>query len=466
MSSPLDPTTRPGPPRHVVRWILLLVPLLGILACAGRRPDLERLYQPYSRGVEKTPVIVIPGVMGSRLFHGETGEEVWPAGFFGLIFGRHFDSLALPVERSDEAANRDALEARGIFHETFGRDFYANLLGTLEGPGSYDCAPPEEADSATDCFLFSWDWRRDFTEAAGELGDLIDWIRRSRGDPDLRVDVVAHSAGALITRYFIRYGGRDVLGTDEPVLDQAGAPKVRRAVLIAAPNYGSIRALQTAITGRHIGPFAEIRPEVLATMPGLYQLFPHPDRDWMIDNHGARIERDVYEVATWRDYRWSIFDSEIRTRIRGNFDSPDEAEAYLASVEAHMERALVRARRFHRALSIPLGSSETEFAVFGGDCTLTPARCLLEEVDGEVRVRLHPDDVENRVPGVDYEELMLEPGDGSVTKASLLSRASLDASADAEGFFPLRFVVFICEEHGRLPGNVTFRDNLLNILLY
>ncbi|ETW97805.1 MAG: hypothetical protein ETSY1_21280 [Candidatus Entotheonella factor] len=28
------------------------------------------------------------------------------------------------------------------------------------------------------------------------------------------------------------------------------------------------------------------------------------------------------------------------------------------------------------------------------------------------------------------------------------------------------YAVFICERHELLPSNVTFRDNLLNILLY
>jgi len=60
---------------------------------------------------------------------------------------------------------------------------------------------------------------------------------------------------------------------------------------------------------------------------------------------------------------------------------------------------------------------------------------------------------------------MLEPGDGSVTKASLLARDSLEPSA-ARSDFPIAWSVFVCEPHQNLSANATFRDNLLNTLLY
>jgi hypothetical protein len=32
--------------------------------------------------------------------------------------------------------------------------------------------------------------------------------------------------------------------------------------------------------------------------------------------------------------------------------------------------------------------------------------------------------------------------------------------------FPFAWTVYICKRHDTLPGNATFRDNLLNIVLY
>ena len=107
------------------------------------------------------------------------------------------------------------------------------------------------------------------------------------------------------------------------------------------------------------------------------------------------------------------------------------------------------------------------YVVFGGDCDLTPARFVVEELDGESHLRLWPDDIRRPVPGVDYGRLMLEPGDGVVTKASLLAREALDPAVPRHeySFFPMNFAFFLCESHDALTGNINFQDNLLHALL-
>jgi len=63
--------------------------------------------------------------------------------------------------------------------------------------------------------------------------------------------------------------------------------------------------------------------------------------------------------------------------------------------------------------------------------------------------------------------LMLEPGDGVVTKASLLARDTLDPTIERHrySFFPVRYSFFLCEAHNRLTSNINFQDNLLHALL-
>jgi hypothetical protein len=75
--------------------------------------------------------------------------------------------------------------------------------------------------------------------------------------------------------------------------------------------------------------------------------------------------------------------------------------------------------------------------------------------------------VQHKVSGVDYSRLMLEPGDGEVTKPSLLAREALNPVAPRNDalFFPLAYAFFLCENHERLTGNINFQDNLLNVLL-
>jgi hypothetical protein len=92
---------------------------------------------------------------------------------------------------------------------------------------------------------------------------------------------------------------------------------------------------------------------------------------------------------------------------------------------------------------------------------------LVEEVNGISEIRLWPRELSNPLSGVDYGSLMLEPGDGIVTKASLLARESLDPSISRHRYidFPLDYPLFLCEKHDALTGNETFQDNLLHALL-
>ena len=51
--------------------------LLGLQSCSlAIKPDLERLYQQ-NREVRQPPVIVIHGLMGSRLEDTASGKEIW-----------------------------------------------------------------------------------------------------------------------------------------------------------------------------------------------------------------------------------------------------------------------------------------------------------------------------------------------------------------------------------------------------
>jgi len=210
-----------------------------------------------------------------------------------------------------------------------------------------------------------------------------------------------------------------------------------------------------------------IPPEIFATWPGAFQVLPHPDRDWLVTMQGEVSSRDLYDINLWREFEWSIFNPLFRARLAKNAHDPDSAHQYIKTLERFFEKQLTRGRRFHRALSTPLQQSSVSYIVFGGDCELTPARCLVENVNGKNIMRLHPREILNPISGINYKKLMLEPGDGSVTKPSLLARNSLDPSlpGTSNDVFPLAYTMLLCEKHTKLTGNISFQDNLLNILL-
>lgn len=191
------------------------------------------------------------------------------------------------------------------------------------------------------------------------------------------------------------------------------------------------------------------------------------DPDTYLQAITVMFKREAYSVETWQTYHWSIYNPTVRARIRKRFRNDTEAQQYLDLLERYFARNLLRAKRFHRAISVPVQQSPVRYIVFGGDCILTPARCLVETINGQSFVRLFPGEIKKPLPGVDYSKLMLEPGDGRVTKPSLLARNALDPSVQAAepGAFPVAYAVLLCDGHSALTANITFQDNLLNILL-
>lgn len=185
----------------------------------------------------------------------------------------------------------------------------------------------------------------------------------------------------------------------------------------------------------------------------------------MIKPDGSKLDRDLFDIATWKNYRWSIFNSMAQSRIRKKFNSDIEFTKYNATLEQFFKKNLMRSKKFHFAINKPVAKENFSMITIGSDCYLTPARCLVEDINGATMVRLAPNDIVNKLPDINYEQLMLEPGDGSVTKPSLLGRNSLDPSIYENTNIPLAYSFFICQAHDQLPGDITFADNLLNILL-
>ncbi len=454
-----------------LRGALMRIVVLGtcvlFAACTTvRHPDLARLYRVGTGSDDVTPVIVIPGLFGSTLRDRATGAEVWPGDTTDLVFG-DYRALALKFDPQSLAVLPDSLEASGLAEQVLGQDFYRPLIKTLEDFGGYVRGTPGEPVRGRErrYYVFPYDWRQDNVLHAAALDRLIEEIRRDYRDPTLRVDLIAHSMGGLIARYYLRYGPTDVLDTRtyKPVT-LYGASRVRKLIQLGTPNMGSVGSVRAFLTGEPIG-FGRIAPEVLATLPSGYQLFPHPLVTWAVDANGNALDIDLYEGDTWRRYGWSVFDPTIGARLLATHAA--EGDAYVTALHRYFDYRLERGRRFMWFLSTPEPAAPVRYVLFGGDCTLTPARLLLEEVSGRYEVRQTPAEIRAPVPGVRYDEIMLEPGDGRVTKPSLLARETLDPMApqSEDVFLPIAYWFFLCERHDQLTNNVNFQDNLLNVLL-
>ena len=458
----MKPRAKPGP-------VLALLLFTVLAACHGEiRPDLSRLYASGMEQERTPPVIVIPGILGSRLMDATAKQEVWPGSAFNLLFDAK-ENLALRIDPKTLQPLDDGVQPDGLFEQAFNSDFYGAILRTLRDSGGFVPGKPgERADPRQRrYYVLAYDWRQDNVITARRLDALIEQIRRDYGDPRLKVNIIAHSMGGLVTRYYLRYGTVDALeGEGSFPINMAGAAKVGTVVLLGTPNLGSVRSLQGMILGEEVG-LSRVPPEVLATMPSVYELLPHPLNAWSVAPDGKDLDLDLFDVDTWKRFQWSVFNPAVQQRIRSHYKDPAQADAYIATLQAYFTSTLERARRFIWSLTFEEPRSPVKLVVFGGDCVLTPARIVIEQDGKDSRARLYPQDVAHKVAGVDYSRLMLEPGDGEVTKPSLLAREALNPVAPRSDalFFPLAWSFFLCENHERLTGNINFQDNLLNVLL-
>lgn len=448
---------------------IFLLTALAAVSCSsgGQTPDLNRLYSFEGRAVSQPPVIVIPGILGSRLRNHATGEEVWPGSAWNLLFDRK-EHLALKFDPNTLEPLDDGIEAAGLFERAFGHDFYGEILRTLEESGGYTRGTSGQKVSGAGrrYYVFAYDWRQDNVVTARKLDAFIEQVRRDYGNPKLKVDIIAHSMGGLIARYYINYGTRDVLDGNDFPINLSGAEKLHTVILLGTPNLGSADSLHSFLLGPKVG-LRRIPPEVLATMPSTYELFPHPLNNWLVTPAGTTLDRDLFDVEIWQRFEWSVFSPEVIQRMRARFGVAADADQYVHAIQRYFEKRLDRARRFVWSLTVKPPATPVKLVVFGGDCTPTPARVVVEEDGGDSVVRLFPDEIRHKQPGVDYERLMLEPGDGEVTKPSLLARENLNPlePRDMNISFPLAAAFFLCEEHSMLTGNISFQDNLLNVLL-
>jgi hypothetical protein len=441
---------------------------LTLAGCAApERPPLGPIYRATRENVDQPPLVVIPGAFGSSLRDRRTGREIWPGTNPHLLVSNYRD-LELEIDPATLEPVTGDVEVYDVFREGLGRDFYGRVLDMLHDAGGYARGQVGQAPrpGRRSYYVYLYDWRLDNVAAARGLHEFIEAIRRDYGEPRLRVDVLAHSNGGLLARYYARYGTADLPADGEFKPTQAGAPAIRRLLIVGTPNLGTMQPVLAHLRGEEIG-LRRIPQEVVATCTGALQMMPHPAIPWVVDREGRALSLPLFDISTWRDCGWSIYAPRVAERAIEQHGGGAAGRDYLELLRAYLAKHLLRGRRFMESLAVPGGPSELHPYVFGGDCELTLARVIAERVNGRLLARERVEDIANPQAGVDYQSLMFEPGDTVVTRSSLLGRRTLNVAAPRAEIESIEVAnaVFLCEQHQALTGNATFQNNLLNTLL-
>ena len=463
------------------------------IGCGARRtPNLARIFESARERKGKRPLIVIPGILGSQIVNRKTGEVVWPS-----VFRSDVDGLSLPTT-PDLPSNRDGLEASRIVDvaklakiapEVY---VYHYLLRALTDFGGYregDWESPPEGGDRDTFYVFAYAWRRDNVESARLLARRVEALKLKLGRPDLRFNIVAHSMGGLVARYAAMYGDRDLAPEgSEPRPDWAGANFVDKIFMFGTPNAGSMEALSVLLEGysvteglrRRVRLLNKLSREDVMTAPSIFQLLPHRAQARFLDENLRPLTVDLYDPEVWRRYKWSAahdpaFREAYANGVARGQESPTKTGT-LAELDAYFEAALNRARRFHEALDAPTPSADAspvKLFAFGGDCEETLAAVVITRDDklGRWLTLTRPKSLKTgdgrKLTRDEVVRAMYEPGDGRVTRSSLLGLNNTAARVSAlyDSPLPLAYAAFACDLHSDLQNNRTLQDNALTLLV-
>ncbi len=471
--------------RSASRALPLVAALLfgsAIIGCETHAtPRIDNLYNRAAmyHGPDRNAVIVIPGILGSRLVEGDSRRVVWGAfggGSADPRKARNARALALPMQRSlplrelrDDVVNDGALDRLklALLGLPLTLDAYRQLLLTLGAGGYRDQSLGEAgaidygADHYT-CFQFDYDWRRDNVENARRLHAFIQEKRAyvaqqlqqrlGVSNPDVRFDIVAHSMGGLVAHYYLRFGDRDLPADGSvPTPTWDGAQHVDRLIMVGTPNAGSLQALLDLAHGKEIGPLLPDYPAaVLGTMPSIYQLLPRERHEPVRSVVEDEPVRDLYSVSQWKHRRWGLADPAQDAVLQQLLPEVESSEARRAIALDHLEKCLTRARQFHAALDQPSATTPgTRLVLFAGDAIPTSAIAKLEPRSGALTA-------------VDWW-----PGDGTVTRASALLDERIAAEWQPALRSPIQWdqVSFVFSNHLGMTRDPAFADNVLYELL-
>ena len=437
--------------------------------------ELGRIYAvdaPQAR--QRLPsTLFVPGILGSRITDPETGLAYW-----GSVLGdapkpakdpEDLRKLALDVTRDVAWVDlHDELVADAVLHvvaaETpFGQLELRGYPGVLEGVASWltdeaegrvtRVAKDDAKSGRTGLASAPYDWRLDLVASARQLAARVDAAvsLRQAATGEARVDLIGHSMGALVVRWYLMYGTADLRPDGSPPpLTWAGARNARNVVLVAPPNAGSPMVLESLVRGEKVsGMLPRYPAPLVGTFPSMYTMLPrarHATVVWADDETPV----DVLDPTLWEKLGWGMFDPEQDEALAMLLPDAPDREARLQIVRAWMPRVLARARGIQAALDAR-GDAPDHLRVhlFAGDSRATPARYEVGRATGELR------------------PVGVEPGDGRVTRRSALldERDPNGPGGRLDSPIPWTTVHMGGGEHFSIVRDSAFLDGMLYLLL-
>ncbi|OGV53799.1 MAG: hypothetical protein A2X45_08370 [Lentisphaerae bacterium GWF2_50_93] len=422
-------------------------------------------------GVYRNPVIIVHGFLGSNMLDKKTGKNVW--GKFSSedgysISAEKMRALSIPMEKlkplkdiKDETVPNGALNTVEVnfLGMTFKENAYINLVNVLhEGGYQLEGSTLDPGKSYYNLFQFSYDWRRDLQENAVKLHQYIlqkrKYIQKQYEalygvkDYDVQFDLIGHSMGGLVSRYYLLYGTADLPEEgDKPNITWDGSKYIDRLIILGTPNAGYLDTLLEMQKGTDLPPFP---PALVGTWLTYYQMMPDPSTCSVVYEHDHDKAVDIYDFLIWVKMKWGLANPDQTEVFKVLLpDVKDPVERRLIAFD-HLKKCLQRAKRFKEAMNVPATPpDDVKLYLFLGNAVKTTRKATANEKTGELKV-------------IEYG-----PGDGKVLESSALYDKREGEKTWVPFFYgPIAWnsIIQLRAAHMGITNDPAFKDNILFVL--
>ncbi len=365
-------------------------------------------------GVARNPVIVIHGFLGSKLKSKKYDRVVW--GNFSTwssIVGfddQELRDLSLDMKKGRSLTEMDDSVEPFAFLETisvqilglpFSINAYEDMLKILREAGYVQYGKPlPEGKNFYSLFPFFYDWRRDLPYNAAKLHKYIQEKRaylqkeyeRLYGikDYDVQFDIVCHSMGGLLSRYYLRYGG-DNLPADGsiPELKWKGSKYIDKLLIVGTPNAGYLDTCVELINGLKVAPGTPTYPPaVVGTFATIYQMMPvYGFRTVLYKDDPNGAEVDIFDPEIWIKYKWGLADPGQDKILKILLPDVKDAKERREIALDHLRKCLRRAKQFTAAMQVKATPpDDVAMFLFAGDAIPTCRTAMVDRKTGEFEV--------------------------------------------------------------------------------
>ncbi len=397
--------------KNIISALFILLLFCGCTLPEGSYISDKNYGEDYSQNItleKRTPVVIVHGFLGSNLADARDGKSVWGRGALldtvRPLSDLRISQLALPLipGKCSHVKNDGLLEHFevdcGLFD--FGIYGYHALVNNLKKSGyRTECrkgTPP-------DLFIYDYDWRKDIADNGAGLARFLKEKQALYGKNPVKFNLLGHSMGGLVIRYFLAYGGKTLPADGSvPTPDWSGVPMARSVIFAGTPNCGYFDVWQELQEGLRYHALQRPLPAgLLGTFPAAYQMMC----ETAVDNI------DLHDITVWEKYQWGILNPGQDKVLQILLPELKERKSRYEAAHAYLSRNLLRARQFHLAMRKTKQCPYLSYNIFIGNTvdTETSAEmgengeiCHISIADGDGKIPLEsvelPGDIRTVIP--------------------------------------------------------------------